>query len=237
MTASLAALVGAGLDAGTIRIITARLDAPPLPVEELRVVASADELDRAARFLHEADRNRHIIGRALTRLALAQLMKTTPASIRFQTSEFGKPRLAHGPSFNLSHSGNAIVLALAPGGRLGVDVEAVRDLRDLLGLARTSFAYDELCTVATMPLERRVRPFFRTWARKEAMLKALGLGLTALDSISVSADEAISSALLRLDLTGEQVSSWTLRPIACGAEVESAVAWDRPLRSIEFINL
>src|SRR5690606_29615680 len=103
-----------------------------------------------------------------------------PREIRFTVSELGKLSLPGGPSFNISHSGNFILVALAPEGRLGVDVEAVRPLRDLLGLARTSFAYDELCTVATLPDAHRLRPFFRIWARKEAVLKALGLGLTAL---------------------------------------------------------
>ena len=222
---------------GTLHIVRARLDRPPRPIAELTAIASPVERARAAKFLHEADSHRHLIGRALARLALARLLDTTPQAIDIRASSLGKLYIENGPSFNISHSGNIIMLALAARGRLGVDVEAVRELRDLPGLARTTFAYDELDAVVSLPTDRRAGAFYRIWTRKEAMLKALGLGLTALDAISVSADPGYSNALLRLDLQGESAADWVVRSLACSPDVETAVAWDQPIRQLTIIDL
>ncbi len=217
---------------GTIAIVQASVAAPPVAWSTLERAVSAEETARAARFLHDVDRRRHILGRALLRLALARLLDTSPHDIRFAVSGLGKPTLPGGPSFNIAHSGDHVLIALAADGRLGIDVEAVRPLRDLLGLARTSFGPDEYERIVALPPEQRPGPFFRTWTRKEAMLKALGCGLTGLRNISVSAEPAVTNALLRLDDPGEQRDAWTVRPLAPGADAEAAVAWDRPIARI-----
>jgi len=64
--------------------------------------------------------------------------------VPFAISSFGKPTVPGGPSFNIGHSGNEILVAFADRGRVGVDVEAVRPLDDLHGLARASFVPAEV---------------------------------------------------------------------------------------------
>lgn len=217
---------------GTIALVQARVAAPPVAWSTLERAVSAEETARAARFLHDIDRRRHILGRGLLRLALAPLLDTEPQDIRFAVSELGKPALPGGPSFNIAHSGDYVLIALAADGRLGVDVEAVRPLRDLLRLARTSFGPDEYERIVALPPEQRSGPFFRTWTRKEAMLKALGCGLTGLRNISVSFEPHMTNALLRLDDPAERPDAWTVRPLAPGADAEAAVAWDRPIERV-----
>jgi 4'-phosphopantetheinyl transferase len=224
------------LKPGVIHVIRARLDNPPAPVEELVAVASDDERARAAMFLHERDHHRHIIGRSVLRLALAPLVGTPAAEIRFQATELGKPYLETGPSFNVSHSGGEVLIAVAPGGRLGVDVEEVRELRDLLSLARTSFTAPEVNMVAAFSEEERLRAFFRVWTRKEAVLKALGCGLTGLSGIRVSADPGEHNAMLHMEDPPE-IERWTVRSLSVHPAVEAAVAWDYPVSEVEWIEL
>lgn len=224
------------IETGTIYVLRAELDQLRLPFEDFVAATTANEHARAARFVHEADRRRHLIGRGLLRLFLAPRLGCAPAELPIQVSDLGKPYLEKGPSFNISHSGNIVLVALTSEGRIGVDVEAIRPIRDLPRLARTTFVEDEVGRVLQFGEADRLRPFFRVWARKEAILKALGLGLTALNDISVSCDVDCANALIRLDRTGECHHNWSIRPISCGADVEAAVAWDRPIRHIALLD-
>lgn len=218
---------------GTIRIVQASVAAPPVSFATLTDVVSDEERARAGRFLHEIDRRRHIIGRGLLRLAIGRLLDTDPAALCFPATTLGKPYLDGGPSFNLSHSGDVVLIAIAAEGRLGVDVEAIRPLRDIVSLARTSFVADELERITSLPPEQRPGPFFRIWSRKEAMLKALGCGLSGLSNISVTPEIGVDNALIRLDDPDEEIARWTIRPLACGEHVEAAVAWDREIEGID----
>jgi 4'-phosphopantetheinyl transferase len=160
-----------------------------------------------------------------------------PRDLDFRLTEEGKPYLRSGPSFNLSHSGHLVVLAFGHEGRVGVDVEQVRPLRDLGGLARASFAKDEIDALLALPGDEQIPAFFRIWTRKEAMLKALGCGLGGLESISVSLASNAGNMLRRLDRAGEIFANWTVESLRCLPEFEAAVAWDRPVREIISINL
>lgn len=222
---------------GTIGVVPARVSAPPVAWDVLERTVAREELDRAARFVHDIDARRHILGRGIVRLLLGPLLGIDAGAICFTTSGLGKPLLEDGPSFSISHSGDYVLVALAAEGRLGADVEAIRPLRNLPSLARTSFGADEYEHVMGLPEAERLLPFFRTWTRKEAILKALGCGLSGLSNISVSAEPDVENALLRLDDPDERIDEWTIRPLAIGPDAEAAVAWDRPLDAVEELTL
>ncbi|NLG62267.1 MAG: 4'-phosphopantetheinyl transferase superfamily protein [Candidatus Cloacimonetes bacterium] len=228
-------MTAATLAPGTIGIVPARVSAPPVPWDVLERAVTQAERDRAARFLNSIDARRHILGRGIVRLLLSPLLDLAPDAICFTVSGLGKPLLDDGPSFSISHSGDYVLVALAAEGRLGVDIEVVRALRDLPGVARVSFGPDEYEHIMQLPEGERLLPFFRTWTRKEAMLKALGCGLSGLSRISVSADEHVTSALLRLE--GERIEDWTLRPLHVASDAEAAVAWDRPLAEVRELEV
>ena len=81
-------------------------------------------------------------------------------------------------SFNVSHGGRHGLIAVAPGGRLGVDVEERVSRRDLDGLIATAFAPKEQAGLAALRGSRRLHAFYHVWTMKEALLKALGTGLS-----------------------------------------------------------
>jgi 4'-phosphopantetheinyl transferase len=137
------------------------------------------ERERLTRFRRPADRARYLAAHALTRLALAPLVGCDPGMLAFDRTcrcgePDGKPVLPGGPGFSLSHAGDLVGVAVRPDGPVGLDVEQLRDVADL----------DALAAHVRSPTERS-RPgldaagFFRTWTRKEALVKATGDGLAA----------------------------------------------------------
>jgi 4'-phosphopantetheinyl transferase len=85
----------------------------------------------------------------------------------------GRPSMEEGIDFSLSHSGGSVVCATGTAGRVGIDVEKVREIRiqDFAGV----FAARSWLRVQSA--ERSTDAFFREWTQLEAVLKADGRGL------------------------------------------------------------
>lgn len=182
-----------------------------------------------ARFHFDWLRRRQTAATGLLRHVLGAWTGDDPRSLRFRTGPHGKPELPGGPVFNLSHSGEWWLLGIADGGRLGVDVEVHRPLADLAALARSTFHPDEADEVLAHPdAAARERAFFRVWARKEAFIKAVGLGLSyPLDAFRVSSAEGVAHALRVIDDPAESPAAWSLRPVGWAPGLSAAIAWDR----------
>ncbi len=227
------------LGPGDLCIVQASIDLPADITAELIAPLSIAERERAARFVRREDALRHSLGRGILRHAMASLLGAPAASFDFQLGEgTGKPGLPGGPAFNLSHSGDVVLIALASDGRLGIDVEAIRPLSEVDSLARTSLAPDEFAALQHFPPgDSRNRAFFRGWTRKEALLKALGDGIVALGRISVDLTDGDANTVRRLDSPGENPEDWTVRSLPILEGHEAAFAWDRPVRSIRRIEV
>jgi len=171
---------------------------------------SDDELAKAERFHSHLDRARYIVGRTALRRVLADRLGCAPAAIRFSYGRNGKPTLEGGRGhveFNIAHSGGDAVIALAGDAAIGVDIELLRPIDDVESLARLVFS-----DVERRELELAADPvsaFLNGWTRKEAYVKALGLGLTApLTEITVSLSGR--AALFSTGLRDQSVSNWRL---------------------------
>ncbi len=154
----------------------------PLLVSLLGLL-SVEERERAARFQRPEDRARHIIAHGRLRQLLGEYLLIAPVDIAFARSEYGKPALTQTAgqpnlSFNMAHSGDVILFALAVDRRVGVDVEAIRSDFDPMELAQSQFSADEVSALQAMATPDRTKAFFRCWTRKEACVKALGQGLS-----------------------------------------------------------
>jgi len=171
---------------------------------------SDDELARAEGFHSDLDRARYIVGRAALRRVLADRLGCSPAAIRLSYGRNGKPMLegAHKHvEFNLAHCGGDAVIALAGGAAIGVDIELLRPVADVESLALLVFSDVERRELELAP--DPVSAFLNGWTRKEAYVKALGLGLTApLTEITVSLSSG--AALLATGLRDQSVSNWRL---------------------------
>lgn len=154
------------------------LDAAPTP--SAAACLSEAEFARARRFVFARDRERFIAAHAALRQVLSAQTGIPAAQLDFVTGEFGKPALAApaGLHFNLSHSQGQALIAVSREAEVGVDIELARPMPDAEALAATCFTPDEILALKALPTARRDRDFLIGWTRKEACLKALGLGLS-----------------------------------------------------------
>lgn len=150
-------------------------------------ILSETERARAGRFVRPADRSRFVAMHAGARRLLARYLGADAAAIRFGRApcckcgslEHGRPRIewpATTLTHNLSGSGEHWLLAVADGRPVGVDLEILRDI-DVERMAEASLTDAERAYLSGEPESRRLREFFRCWTRKEAVVKACGVGL------------------------------------------------------------
>jgi len=157
-----------------------RLTDCPATLAAMLAVLSPEERHRADSFLVQPARNTFVQVRALLRLVLAKKTASTASDIRFQYGDFRKPALMDnslGIHFNVAHSGDYALIAVAQGQEVGVDIEHTRTPGDLVSLAASILAPMEMERWRRLGDEARVAAFFFAWTAKEAVSKAVGQGL------------------------------------------------------------
>jgi 4'-phosphopantetheinyl transferase len=181
-----------GLNTGKIDIWFSRGDWPASEIKKFKALLSSEEKARAQRFRFLSDYNRYIVQHGVLRLLLAGHEGCKPGQIDIRTSVNGKPYLAGqqergGIHFSLSSSDAFIAIAFSHTGSIGVDIEKIRDIPDMLEIVERHFTSGEKCQIFSCPENLRAALFYKFWTRKEAVLKAQGEGLLKpLDCVDVA---------------------------------------------------
>lgn len=216
----------------TIALYFWRLTAPA-EADALARHLSPDEAARAARFVFEKDRIAYRIGRGRLREILGTLTGATPGALRFTYGDHGKPALPGGPAFSLSHSGGLACLAVADRA-LGVDIEAHREIEE--GVAERFFSPTEYAALSALPAPGWTDGFFRCWTRKEAVVKAMGDGLSIpLDRFDVTLGPAEPPRMTRLDPAHGAAAGWRLAHLDLGPGLTGALAADTGGTPLEIV--
>jgi 4'-phosphopantetheinyl transferase len=192
-----------------------------LPDDLAEPALTSDEAERARKLIATGVRHAFVAGRWLLRSVVAALAGAEPRSLELRAGPHGKLFLADhdrlAASFNLSHSGALVALALVRGRRIGIDIEAERPITDGARLARRILSQRERDRFDTLPDGDRDGALLAVWTRKEAVLKAMGTGISAgLTSVDVSADEVASA--------GDPPSAWSVRTLSMPAAFHGAIA-------------
>jgi 4'-phosphopantetheinyl transferase len=196
---------------------------------DLDALLSDEERERASRFHFEKDRQRYRIAHASLRMILSRYLNLTPDALVFGETHYGKPFLtnleAAGLLFNLSHSQDLALVTVTREREVGVDVEFVRPDFATSEAAEHFFSVAELYTLTGLAPELRTKAFFDCWTRKEAYIKARGLGLSlALNSFDVSLTPGLPPSLLHHRLDPHEVSRWDLHEINPAPNYAATVA-------------
>jgi 4'-phosphopantetheinyl transferase len=166
---------------------------------------STQERATQRRFVFARDQRRYLITRALVRTVLSRYAPVLPEAWVFSAGPYGRPAISappHAPAleFNISHSGDLVMLGVTSGRTLGIDTESIaRRAADIDGLDRY-FAPEESAALLALPAQERPRRFFDLWTLKESYIKARGLGL------------AIALDAFRFELAGERGLTLHMRP-------------------------
>ena len=198
----------------------------------------ATERQRAARFVRAEDARRFIARRAIAKLILSDYAGRPADEISFDTTcrhcgdDHGKPSLTAHPRLDFSWTSrdDVLLLAVALDRRVGIDIEGVDESSsDWRDVAEEALGDRELAALAAMPESDQRRAALRAWSAKEALLKAVGLGL-AWDLKSLEVTVAPSTAAPRL-VGGMPPSSgehWSLREVSAGPSHVAMLAVSGP---------
>ncbi len=218
------------LQSHQVDVWRARLNLPDASRKLLEATLSANETQRAARFHFSADRNRFIAAHGFLRHALTQYRHCKPNQLNFSLNYYGKPALQdHSLEFNLSHSDDFALVAVTRERKVGVDVERIRQGISSYVIARQYFSKSEVAELEALPLEKREVAFFTCWTRKEAYIKAQGVGLSLpLESFDVSLTPNEPAILRSTRPDPDEAAHWILASLEVDARYASAVAIERP---------
>ena len=189
------------LELDRVHIWQANISVDDSTLQKLQTTLSEDEQCRADRFHFPADKNHYIAARGILRSILAKYLDTNPELIKFTYAPQGKPYIENNSrknsakcenkciQFNLSHSQNLALYAIAIDQPVGIDLEYCRLIPDALALAKRWFLpseYQELLAQTTNQEANQAKNFFRFWTAKEAYLKATGIGLRDLATVEIT---------------------------------------------------
>jgi 4'-phosphopantetheinyl transferase len=213
---------------------------PPNPDPELEKTLSEQERDSLHRKVFAKDRLAYEFAHGVLRDILSRYLDRPPGEIQLGLDRFGKPYVVEDgapvpPRFNLSHSGEVVLVGVTAERHIGVDVEEVRPLDGFTPIADSHFTPEERAFILRHAAEHRLRAFYRCWTRKEACVKAIGGGLSIpLNSFDTSLPIAHAGPSLPHGAMAGDVASWRLSDIEVPAGYQGAVAveqgFDRLMR-------
>jgi 4'-phosphopantetheinyl transferase len=188
---------------------------------------SPEERARTDSFYFEYDRRSYLAAHAALRLLLARYTGESAESLTIQKDANGRPMLENSKlHINLSHSGNAVLIALSSAAPVGVDVEKIRGIPDVMAIARSHFSVAEVDAIIRLPPPQRATAFLVIWTRKEAFVKAIGRGLSFPLQTFGTGHPHQPPHLTGQD--GEILAGWTMADLRPDKHHLAAVAIHRP---------
>ena len=225
-----------GLHAGDAHVWRIDLAATHM-VGALRGVLSEAERARAERFHQAVHAERFTVAHGVLRCILAGYLGESPAALMFVHGAHGKPALATegaGLEFNLSHSGDVALVAVARDRAVGVDVEQWDDRVRHLEIAERFFSARERASLRSLGQAHVAAGFFAAWSRKEAYLKATGAGISqGLHHFDVSLHPDAPPELLADRVQANAVVQWQMRALDVGARYSAALVVGAPLNAVQ----
>lgn len=216
---------------GDVCVWAVDLDLSDDQVAVLHDLLSPDERERASRFAFPHLRRRFTSCRGALRVLLGSRLGLDPSRLQFEYGPYGKPSLAAGDAattFNVSHAGDRAVIVTARQRRVGIDIERMTPLADQAALVATVFTEAERRALAALPPGDRAAGFYAGWTRKEAFVKALGLGLAQpLTECDVTVVPAEPARLLRHEGDAAAPARWAMWALRVGEGYAAALCYER----------
>jgi 4'-phosphopantetheinyl transferase len=173
--------VNLDLPAGQIHIWRANLEG--LQSHSILKILSTEELERGQRLVQEKHRQRFYLSKAFLRRLLGKYLQIEPSRLQYREGDFGKPYLKDEKpalQFNMTHSADLVLFAFSRELELGIDTEYLDRSLQAEALSLHCYNPEESQYILSLPSSLRVPAFYDFWTRKEAYLKAFGLGISHL---------------------------------------------------------
>ena len=170
------------LKTGQVHIWKVSFNLPDNVILTLKNLLSDEEINRAERFRFHHLRRRYIVFHSTLKKILGRYLGLKEEEISFEQGPHGKPAVleelnSENIRFNMSKSSETGVYAFMLQGELGIDIENIRPFPNMNAIVERHFSENETCVYEELPNEEKLDWFYTIWTRKEALLKAIGLGL------------------------------------------------------------
>lgn len=191
---------------------------------------------RASKYHYQIHRNRYATRHALLRLIIGRYHGIRFYEEEFCLGEHGKPYLSNTNGrdniyFNISNSESMGIYAFSRNSEIGVDIEYIRNISEMEQIAERFFSVKEDEFFRSLPRSQKREAFFNCWTRKEALIKALGDGLSRpLDKFDVSLVRGEPARLLRIGEDSKIASRWLIQDLKPAPGFAAALAAEGPLR-------
>lgn len=222
------------LGADEAHVWRASLDQGAKVIANLAALLSQDEYRRALKYHRPIDRDRFIAGRGILRKIISAYLALSPGELQFTYNEYGKPAVSDDQNdcalnFNLSHSAELALYAITRRRVVGIDIEYIREDFATLEIAEHFFSKDEVTALKSLPTDQRAMGFFNCWSRKEAFIKAKGMGASyPLDRFTVSLAPGSPPALLKVDDDEREARRWRVYELKPGTGYAAALIAAEP---------
>ena len=142
-------------------------------------VLSDEELMRSTNFYKKNDQSNYILRRGVLRHILSHYIQSHPHEVVFNADAYGRPHLVNTPyiDFNVSHSKSMLLLGVVKDSRIGIDIEYKESSCVSYDVFKQFSTIVEQSEFLSLTSQARIDTFFRTWVVKEAVVKAIGMGL------------------------------------------------------------
>jgi len=225
-----------GLDGGAVQLVYLSLDDATPDLLALVPLLSQSERSRVQRTANQEIAIKFVLGRWLLRSALGAVLELAAEGVPLVEGDHGKPDLApaapKGVSFNLAHSGSWAVLAMVSGARIGVDLERKRALFDADRLARRILAAREARSYQGLSEPDRQVALLAAWVRKEAVLKALGSGVSGVPASIEDGLDPAGGGNLEVSLGAGQGTHWWCCALSLPPDYLGALALEGDARQV-----
>lgn len=226
------------LKRGHIHIWCTSVDQPASVVKRYQASLSSHEIERADKYHFEEHRNKYILTHGVLRHILAGYLQVMvgdidPKSIVFSNGPFGKPGIADSDffssdsergnsalKFSISHSRDIAVYAISLGLEVGIDIEYLRSIAEMDRIITTFFSEDEKQWLHSLKPEEKLPAFYDCWCRKEALIKAIGSGL----SESLGRYTVVSPTGEKVDFVQADGAMWQLAKLELAKGYSAALA-------------
>lgn len=200
---------------------------------------SKDEKLKVERFKFKKDKITSVMARGVLRVLFSKYLDCLIDDIIFKYGEYGKPELANNKTikFNVSHSGEMIVIAFCNDYDIGIDVEYIKRDFNVFDIVDNYFSKQEIKALHKIPNNQQTEAFFRGWTRKEAFIKAKSQGLSfPLDSFSISIDTDENAELYETTWDNNEKNLWNIVPFETHKDYKAAFAVKGKIDAVKYFK-
>jgi 4'-phosphopantetheinyl transferase len=202
------------------------IDSHEKDVIKLSEYLNQEELRKANRIKSVKERNNCVITLAVLKILLGYYLDKNPCEIILSYTKYNKPYLKYSDlKFNLSHSGNILLIGFALNFEIGVDVEKMEEFPEADDVAKNFFSSYEYKSFSSLQNNERIEGFYNCWTRKEAFIKAVGSGLSySLKEFDVTLAPGADSKIVKIKNDKSEGENWSLFSLDLISNYKAAVA-------------